>query len=288
MMSAAVLKEQTDRVRDASEIVEVVGDYVHLRKVGNSGRYTGLCPFHKEKTASFHVNQTRQFYKCFGCGAGGDVFKFVMEIEGVSFVSAKDQLAVRAGVHLDRREMTPAERHHYARAAAGADTLAVRLADFANGLLLATERKLLEQSPALLDVELDPSETLADLHRQVHDLRRTTAVDITRVWRAMRSKNPATVATMERIGREDREHAEAITKLIVTMLAASADRELGSPELSHRDGDHQIEKTVGRFVGMVLLLYSSGLDGEIVVYNLLCFGNFVCVSHDERASKKVL
>ena len=63
----------------------MVGEYVRLRRMGATGRYLGLCPFHQEKTPSFNVNQTRQFYKCFGCGVGGDVLKFVMEIERPHF-----------------------------------------------------------------------------------------------------------------------------------------------------------------------------------------------------------
>src|SRR5262249_41884953 len=66
-------------------------------------RYQGLCPFHQEKTPSFGVHQVRQFYKCFGCGAGGDVIKFVMEIEGMTFWEALKLLAERNGVPLPKR-----------------------------------------------------------------------------------------------------------------------------------------------------------------------------------------
>ena len=70
-----------EQLKSQIDIVKVIGEYVRLKRAGASGRYVGLCPFHQEKTPSFAVNQTRQFYKCFGCGEGGDVFKFVMEID---------------------------------------------------------------------------------------------------------------------------------------------------------------------------------------------------------------
>ena len=76
---------------------------MRLRRVGATGRYTGLCPFHQEKTPSFGVNQPRQFYKCFGCGAGGDVLKFVMEIEGMTFPEALNLLAERNGIPVPKR-----------------------------------------------------------------------------------------------------------------------------------------------------------------------------------------
>ena len=68
-----------EQLKSALDIVKVIGEYVRLRRVGTSGRYTGLCPFHQEKTPSFGVHQVRQFYKCFGCDAKGDVINFVME-----------------------------------------------------------------------------------------------------------------------------------------------------------------------------------------------------------------
>ena len=225
MISGVFFKQETDRVRDASDIVEVVGEYVKLRKVGNTGRSTGLCPFHQEKTASFNVNQPRQFYKCFGCGAGGDVFKFVMEVEGFSFIRAKELLAERAGIPLDSQRSTPAERRRYVQATAGADTLALRLADFANGLSIVTERHLTALSDALQMLDIDPVEVLRELHRQMYILRIAAPVDIARTWRAMRSENPGAVAAAERIGREHRGGAESLARAIVNLLAQSQDVE---------------------------------------------------------------
>jgi DNA primase catalytic core len=90
------LKEQ---IRDANDIVEVVGSYFQLKRAGEA--YKADCPFHKEKTASFMVNPQRQIYHCFGCGAGGDVFKFIQQHEGVEFLDAMKILAERANIRLD-------------------------------------------------------------------------------------------------------------------------------------------------------------------------------------------
>jgi len=92
-----------EQLKSSVDIVKVVGEYVRLRKSGAGPRYVGLCPFHTEKTPSFSVHQTHQFYKCFGCGAGGDVIKFIMEIERLSFFEALKLLAERNGITLPRR-----------------------------------------------------------------------------------------------------------------------------------------------------------------------------------------
>ncbi len=90
--------EDIGRVRDASDIVAVISEHVQLKRVGR--RWTGLCPFHAEKSPSLSVNQEEGFYKCFGCGVGGDVITFVREIEHLDFVSAVEKLAAKAGVSL--------------------------------------------------------------------------------------------------------------------------------------------------------------------------------------------
>ena len=87
-----------EQVRLASDIVEVIQAYVPLKRTGAT--FKALCPFHQEKTPSFNVNQQRQFFHCFGCGAGGDVFKFVMAIEKTDFMTALRLLAQRAGITL--------------------------------------------------------------------------------------------------------------------------------------------------------------------------------------------
>jgi len=95
--------EFSEQVKSSIDIVKVAGEYVRLKRVGATGRYLGLCPFHQEKTPSFNVNQPKQMYKCFGCGVGGDVFKFVMEIEGLTFYEALKQLAERNGIPMPKR-----------------------------------------------------------------------------------------------------------------------------------------------------------------------------------------
>jgi DNA primase len=90
-----------DEVRTAADIVKIVGDYVKLRKAG--ANFMGLCPFHQEKTPSFAVHPTKQIFHCFGCGVGGDVFKFVMLIENLSFPEALRRVAEKAGVPIRER-----------------------------------------------------------------------------------------------------------------------------------------------------------------------------------------
>ncbi|MBV9302081.1 MAG: DNA primase [Acidobacteriaceae bacterium] len=92
-----------EQLKGQLDIVEVVGQYVRLKRSGAGPRYVGLCPFHSEKTPSFGVHSVLQFYKCFGCDAGGDVFKFVMEIENLTFPEALKFLAERYGIPIPER-----------------------------------------------------------------------------------------------------------------------------------------------------------------------------------------
>jgi DNA primase len=91
--------EAIERVRRASDLVEVAGSVVQLKRVGSNFR--GLSPFKKEKTPSFYVHPDKQFFKCFSTGTGGDVFRFLMMTEGLDFPAAVRRLAERAGVHLE-------------------------------------------------------------------------------------------------------------------------------------------------------------------------------------------
>jgi DNA primase len=98
-----------DRVKQQADIVRVVGEYVQLKKAGQNFR--GLCPFHSEKTPSFNVHPTRQIYHCFGCGKGGDVFSFVMEMEKCEFPDAIRLVAEKCGIAIPRpKERSPEER----------------------------------------------------------------------------------------------------------------------------------------------------------------------------------
>ncbi len=92
------MEDQVEEIKRKTDIVGVVGQYVSLKKMGR--HHKGLCPFHAEKTPSFTVNEEMGLYKCFGCGAGGDVIKFLMEIEGIDFRDALERLADKVGVKL--------------------------------------------------------------------------------------------------------------------------------------------------------------------------------------------
>ena len=88
-----IVDEDVIRVRESADIVAIVSEYQPLRRVGTG--WTGLCPFHPEKSPSFSVNAEKGVYHCFGCGVGGDVIKFVREIEHLDFVGAVEHLAAR-------------------------------------------------------------------------------------------------------------------------------------------------------------------------------------------------
>jgi DNA primase len=97
--------EKIEEVRAAADIVDVAGDYVQLKRSGS--RFMALCPFHNEDTASFSVDPEQNLYYCFGCQAGGDVFKFVQEMEGVGFLEGVRMLAERYGIPLPEEETDP-------------------------------------------------------------------------------------------------------------------------------------------------------------------------------------
>ncbi len=97
-----------EEVRTRNDVVDLIGNYIKLTKKGSS--YFGLCPFHNEKSPSFSVSRDKQMYYCFGCGAGGNVFTFVMEYENYTFVEAVKYLAERAGMKLPEAEVTEAEK----------------------------------------------------------------------------------------------------------------------------------------------------------------------------------
>ena len=98
---------QVQQIKDRINIVEVVGQYVTLKRAGRS--YSARCPFHKERTPSFHVSPERGTYICFGCGEKGDVFSFIQKMDGLDFPTALKQLAEKAGVKLEPRRQRPPE-----------------------------------------------------------------------------------------------------------------------------------------------------------------------------------
>ncbi|MEA2445697.1 MAG: primase [Thermoleophilales bacterium] len=106
--------DSKERVRDAVDMIDLVSPHTELRRAGPSS-YQGLCPFHEERTPSFSVDPLKKVYHCFGCGVGGDVFKFVQEIDGLDFVGALELLADRYGVTLEREDEDPkaAERRRH-------------------------------------------------------------------------------------------------------------------------------------------------------------------------------
>jgi len=97
--------DSVERVKEATDVVEVISAYTDLRRSG--ARFTGLCPFHDERTPSFSVDPQEKLYHCFGCGVGGDVIRFVEEKEGLSFADAVESLADRYGVELEREQEDP-------------------------------------------------------------------------------------------------------------------------------------------------------------------------------------
>lgn len=90
------MRDLIDEVKNRCDIVNIISQYINLKNSGSN--YSGLCPFHNEKTGSFHVNQKKQIYKCFGCGEGGDVINFVMKIENLDFIEAVKLLAEKNGI----------------------------------------------------------------------------------------------------------------------------------------------------------------------------------------------
>ncbi|MBR4945357.1 MAG: DNA primase [Peptococcaceae bacterium] len=108
MSTGYIPQEILDEIIARCDIVSVINEYVPLKRKGSN--YQGLCPFHNEKTPSFSVSPGKQIFHCFGCGKGGNVFRFIMDIEGISFLEAVEKLAKRANVTLPEKEMTAEQR----------------------------------------------------------------------------------------------------------------------------------------------------------------------------------
>ena len=102
-----ISEDKIQEIRDRSDIVEVVSGYLPLKRSGVN--HQGLCPFHQEKTPSFNVNSARQIFHCFGCGVGGNVFSFLMRMDGLSFPDAVRRLGEKVGIEVEEEAITPAE-----------------------------------------------------------------------------------------------------------------------------------------------------------------------------------
>ena len=107
-MSQLYNEDFIEKVRFSNDIIDVVSEYTNLKKSGKS--YKGLCPFHDEKTPSFNVSPEQQLYYCFGCGVGGNIFNFIMEIEGLTFTEAVEFLAERANIELPKKDNSQAQQ----------------------------------------------------------------------------------------------------------------------------------------------------------------------------------
>ncbi len=127
----ALFKEE---VKNRVDIADVIGEYVDLRRKGAS--IMGLCPFHAEKSPSFNVNRDGQFYHCFGCGKGGDVFSFLMDITGMSFMEALEHLSERTGLDMPKKRGFDKNAKDLADRVAAANLAA---AEYFHRMLSATE-----------------------------------------------------------------------------------------------------------------------------------------------------
>ena len=131
-------ENKIEEIRSAANIVDIISEYVPLRKRGRN--FLGLCPFHSEKTPSFTVNEEKQIYHCFGCHAGGNVFKFLMEYEKISFVEAVQDLAKRLGITLEFNESISEEKQSEQEILYDINTEAARY--FLDNLLNSTEGEI--------------------------------------------------------------------------------------------------------------------------------------------------
>ena len=110
-MAGLISPATLEQIRSASDIVDVIGSYVPLKRAG--ANFVALCPFHKEKSPSFNVNAQKQIFHCFGCHKGGDVFTFVKEFESIQFMDAVRRLAERAKIPLEMDNQPGQQQHRH-------------------------------------------------------------------------------------------------------------------------------------------------------------------------------
>jgi DNA primase len=131
-------ERKIEEVRSAVNIVDVISEFVQLRKRGKN--YVGLCPFHQEKTPSFTVSTDKQIFNCFGCQTGGNVFKFLMILQNISFVEAVQEIAKRVGITLEYQETAPTEEQNEQEILYDINTLAARF--FSDNLLQSLQGEI--------------------------------------------------------------------------------------------------------------------------------------------------
>jgi hypothetical protein len=197
----------TQRIKAASDIVRVIGAHVELRRTGS--RYSGLCPFHSEKTASFKVYRERQRFHCFGCDADGDVVDFISRIRGLDFGESMRWLASEAGITLNDSPILPEDRRRWAaeRAEIARDLPAARL--WRRTALELGKDLLAELKAALFDPLSPPPQCgeIADWERRIAAWRRLDGAHLVKEFCEQRCRDPTSVAAMVRVG-QDRESAE--------------------------------------------------------------------------------
>jgi hypothetical protein len=214
------LNAEVEAIRTASDIVSVVGEYVTLKRLGARPIYTGLCPFHIEKTPSFRVRADRHFWKCFACGRGGDVFTFVQEIEQVNFYGALRRLAERAGIRLD--EWTPAD--------ATRDRLAEQIAEETSywqmGSIGLCEQ---QQRDALSSNDL---ERIAPAAQRLCWLRSAEPTELVRAYVDARRRRPEAVSEAINWAREDIRWTRALCAWLFYRVVLSRMVYVTPPELA--------------------------------------------------------
>lgn len=189
-------------------------------------RHRWNCHAHDDTRPSCTIRGNR--LHCWTCNRWWSNLDLVMELDGVDLRNAAHQVAQFHGIPFDDRPLTAAERRAYAQAAAQAEGIAQRLADFAGGLRIAVARPLSSLAPVLLKLGIDPAEALARLHRGSHLVQQATAQDVAVTWRDMHLTDPRGADLVEQLGRRDREHAEAITHAIVNLLGSTHSQEVAA------------------------------------------------------------
>lgn len=203
---------EISQVREAVDIVRVIGEYVRLARAAKD--WKGLCPFHQERTPSFIVHPAG-WYKCFGCGASGDVFTFVQHFEGVPFPEAVRSLAERCGIPLT--DLTPEQRRAYAAARQAAEALPVD--DWWHGLTLRIE----QIRATLIEIcnELWPDCPTAGFEKRRRWCDRILAAKPhqRRMLYAIAARdNAAATAAITAEGRDDLRHARLAAEAVVNWL----------------------------------------------------------------------